>query len=381
MKKIIFIYGNLPAYRKDFFTNLSKSLEENGIEMKVFYGYVANKVVKQDDSNNYKTKKFETVKKNFKLLTFSKMVGLLEEIKAEKPDGIIFQFNQTNISQWKVLRYCKKNNIPYAIWGCNYTRADLNGGLAKVRERIYHYIYKNAKILIPYGTLYRDCFINLGIPKERIVVAQNTINVEAIVEKYKNIPAKEVTNRKLKVLYVGALAWQKKIESSIDALAEMIDANYDITFDIVGGGTELEKLKNHLSQKSEKAQANITLHGAKYGEELEHFFLDADVFLMPGTGGLGVNEAMAYELPIISTHGDETVYDLIDGNGYLLQNFGDKNEQMKYLKEFISLSQEEKNVMGKKSRSNILSRASLKNMVDSHHNAIKKLIDKGTTTD
>ena len=44
MKKIIFVYGNLPAYRKDFFTNLSKKLEENDIEMKVFYGYFTNKV-------------------------------------------------------------------------------------------------------------------------------------------------------------------------------------------------------------------------------------------------------------------------------------------------------------------------------------------------
>lgn len=376
MKKIIFIYGNLPAYRKDFFTNLSKTMEENNIEMKVFYGYVANKVVKQDDSNNYKTRKFETVKKNLKLLTISKMVGLPEAIEAEKPDGIIFQFNQTNISQWKVLRYCKRNNIPYAIWGCNYTRADLNGGLAKIREKIYHSIYKNAKVLIPYGTLYRDYFISLGIPKERIVVAQNTINVEAIIEKHKNIPAKDSTNRKLRVLYVGALAWQKKIESSIDAIAKLIDENYDITFDIVGGGTELEKLKNHLSQKSKTAQANIILHGAKYGEELESYFLNADVFLMPGTGGLGVNEAMAYELPIISTHGDETVYDLIDGNGYLLQNFGNAEEQITRIKEFISLSQEERNKMGKKSRELILSRASLKNMVNSHFNASKQLIDK-----
>lgn len=374
MKKIIFIYGNLPAYRKDFFTNLSEKLERNGIEMKVFYGYVANKVVKQDNSNKYKTKKFETIKKNLKLLTFSKMVGLLEDIKAEKPDGIIFQFNQTNISQWQVLRYCKKNNIPYAIWGCNYTRANLNGGLAKLREKIYRYIYKNAKTLIPYGTLYRDYFINLGIPKERIIVAQNTINVEAIVEKHKNILPKDSSNRKLRVLYVGALAWQKKIESSIDAVAKLIDENYNITFDIVGGGTELEKLKFHLSQKSEKAQADIILHGAKYGEELEYFFLNSDVFLMPGTGGLGVNEAMAYELPIISTHGDETVYDLIDGNGYLLKNFGDKDEQIKYLKKFISLSQEERNTMGQISRINIIKRASLENMVNCHLKACKQLI-------
>lgn len=375
MKKIIFVYGNLPAYRKDFFTNLSKKLEENDIEMKVFYGYVTNKVTKQDDSNNYKTMKFETKKMNLKLLTFSKMVGLLEQIKREKPDGIIFQYNQTNISQWQILKYCKQNNVPYAIWGCNYTRADLNGGLARLREKIYHYIYRNAKVLIPYGTLYRDYFLRLGIPKEKVIVAQNTINVEAIVEKYTVVPSKNFSNETLRILYVGALAWQKKIESAIDAVATLIDNGRDVVFNIVGGGSELEKLKGYLSKKTEDVKSRIILHGAKYGEELERFFLNSDVFLMPGTGGLGVNEAMAYKLPIISTHGDETVYDLIDNNGYLLKNFGDKEEQISCLENFLTLSDVERNAMGERSRSIILSKASLSNMVNKHVQACRLLIE------
>ena len=188
MKKIIFIYGNLPVYRNAFFTNLSKELGKKDIEMKVFYGFVTNKETKQDNGTGYKTQKFETVRKNFKLFTLSKMLGLLEQIKMEKPDAIIFQFNQSNISQWQVLRYCKKNNVPYAIWGCNYTRPDLNCILVKVRNFLYPYIYKGAKVLIPYGTLYREFLIKIGIPQERIIVAQNTIDVESIVDKYKNIP-------------------------------------------------------------------------------------------------------------------------------------------------------------------------------------------------
>lgn len=374
MKKVIFVYGNLPIYRRDFFTQLSEAMAAEDIEMKVFYGYVTNKATKQDDSNNYKTLKFETKKSNFKLLTLSKMVGLLEQIKKEKPDGIIFQFNQTNISQWQVLRYCKKNNIPYAIWGCNYTRADLNGTLAKIRERIYHYIYRHAKILIPYGTLYRDYFVKLGIPQDRIVVAQNTINVEAIVKKYKEVPSRSLPNETLRILYVGALAWQKKIESAIDAVAILIDKGEDIVFNIVGGGSELDRLRDYLSKKSQKVKSRIILHGAKYGEELESFFINSDVFLMPGTGGLGVNEAMAYKLPIISTNGDETVYDLIDGNGYLLKNFGDTEEQVRYLERFLALSADERQAMGERSRDIILSKASLKNMVNKHLEACKLLI-------
>ena len=31
MKKILYIYGNLPSYREEFFTQLSSRLEEEGI--------------------------------------------------------------------------------------------------------------------------------------------------------------------------------------------------------------------------------------------------------------------------------------------------------------------------------------------------------------
>ena len=97
---------------------------------------------------------------------------------------------------------------------------------------------------------------------------------------------------------------------------------------------------------------------------------------MPGTGGLGVNEAMAYQLPIISTHGDETVFDLIDGNGFFLHHFGDIQEEKEALKKFIELKPEEKMRMAKRSEELILQRASFENLVNKHAEACKLLISK-----
>ena len=374
MKKVLYIYGNLPSYREDFFTLLSSSLDKEGIEMKVLYGCIKNKQTRQADARLYKTQKLTTKIYNLKLLRFSRMNGLLKAIKKERPDAIVFQFNQTNLSEWDVLRYCKKKSIPYGIWGCNYTRNDLIKPLVIIRNIIYHLLYRNASILIPYGSMYKDFLINMGIEQDKIIVAQNTIDIETI-SLHAPIKTKESYNHSTtRILYVGALAPQKCIESSIDAVAQLIDEGLDIVYDIVGGGTLFDSLKNLCSQKSGKSKERIVLHGAKYGEDLKKFFCNADLFLMPGTGGLGVNEAMAYGLPIISTIGDETIFDLIDGNGFLMSNMGNKVEQIDCIRNFISLSAEEKLEMSKQSIKLIRERASLMNMVEKHLLACKKLV-------
>ena len=51
--------------------------------------------------------------------------------------------------------------------------------------------------------------------------------------------------------------------------------------------------------------------GAKHGEELKPYFEEADLFVLPGTGGLAVQEAMSYGLPIIVAQGDGTQDDLV----------------------------------------------------------------------
>lgn len=374
-EKIIYIYGNLPSYREEFFTQLSNALKAEGIELKVFYGYIVNKLTRQAEGRAYQTRKFETVQKDFKWLRFTQLAGLMEAVKDERPDGIIFQFNQTNLTQWRIRHWCLKNHIPYGIWGCNYTRADLKGFLVKMRNVIYNYIYRNASMCIPYGSLYHDFLVRSGVPEECVVTAQNTIDVESIVGREKENLPRGYHHATTHVLYVGALAPQKRIESSIEAVSQLIMEGADIQYDIVGGGAQLEQLKQLYAVLPEKAKAGIHLHGAKYNDELIPFFRHADVYLMPGTGGLGVNEAMAYGLPIISTIGDETVVDLIDGNGYLLHNMGNVEEQKTALRQFIRLSPEEKEAMSQQSLSIVLQRATLKNMVDKHVEAIKTMLN------
>jgi glycosyltransferase involved in cell wall biosynthesis len=84
---------------------------------------------------------------------------------------------------------------------------------------------------------------------------------------------------------------------------------------IVGDGPEREI----LSEMAKNVYPKADFPGKKQGLELEKCFLEADLFVLPGTGGLAVQEAMAYGLPVIVAEGDGTQADLVrSDNGWLI---------------------------------------------------------------
>jgi len=86
---------------------------------------------------------------------------------------------------------------------------------------------------------------------------------------------------------------------------------------IVGDGPEradLERLARDIYPSAEFV-------GARHGEQLKPYFMKADLFVLPGTGGLAVQEAMSYGLPVIVARGDGTQDDLVrPGNGWQIPN-------------------------------------------------------------
>jgi glycosyltransferase involved in cell wall biosynthesis len=71
--------------------------------------------------------------------------------------------------------------------------------------------------------------------------------------------------------------------------------------------------------------------GEVHGEGLEPYYQRADLFVLPGTGGLAVQEAMAHGLPVIVSEGDGTQEDLVSNeNGWLIPP-GDGNALLKAL--------------------------------------------------
>ncbi len=120
------------------------------------------------------------------------------------------------------------------------------------------------------------------------------------------------------VLFVGRLQGRKRIDSLLQACAAL-GKDIQPRLVIVGDGPE----RSSLESLAKNIYPSAEFPGARHGAELAPYFSSADLFVLPGTGGLAVQEAMSYGLPVIMGQGDGTNDDLVRrSNGWQLSGAG-----------------------------------------------------------
>jgi glycosyltransferase involved in cell wall biosynthesis len=126
-----------------------------------------------------------------------------------------------------------------------------------------------------------------------------------------------------------------------------------------------------LKQYVEKQNVPDVYFVGKVVEGVEAYFAAGDIFVMPGTGGLALNQAMALGLPVIATVADGTQHDLIvqGENGYIVPV--DDVKALADSIEDVLASPARRNNMGQRSLEIIKERATLQNMVGQYSKAIR----------
>jgi len=375
--EVVILHSTLPAYRKDFFESLNTQLGKREIDLTVIHGTsFFNKSIKFDENPGYNAIALRTIQ--FKFLGFDIVFwrGLLNRIRRIKPEIVIVHPGPGNISVWFVHLYCYLHKIKIGLWGAGYVRPELIGIKRKIRGKVKGLLGRRASFILTYGTKCKNDLVRSGFDESRIFVAQNTINVEKILNL--EVPEKldgegDIT----KFLFVGALIPEKNLDLAIKAIALLVREKHDIVFNIIGKGDIIDDLK--LLVDKEGMGNNIFILGPKYDSELTSCFFNADIFLLPGTGGLAINEAMAYGLPVIATLGDGTIADLLyEGqNGYYLNDHPSVEEIYDVCKKTLALSYTQLSEMGVLSKKIIIEKATLKNMVTSFETAILKELTVG----
>ena len=123
------------------------------------------------------------------------------------------------------------------------------------------------------------------------------------------------------LIYVGRLQARKKLDNLIRACSHLPDDIQPVIW-IVGDGPE----QNILEDLSKDIYSKVEFKGRRTGKDLSDLFEAADLFVLPGTGGLAVQEAMSYALPVIVAEGDGTQNDLVSpDNGWLVPSNDEKS--------------------------------------------------------
>jgi glycosyltransferase involved in cell wall biosynthesis len=155
-------------------------------------------------------------------------------------------------------------------------------------------VLRRAKKIIVFSEeqslLIRDKY---NLKNEQIVIIPNGVADKFFYEK--EMP---VQRSLMRILYVGRLSPQKRIDRMIEAVSFL---DFPAQIIIVGDGQDRKMLEQIVKKL---ALNNITFLGKKFGDELISCYRQADVFLIPSEKEgmpLSVLEAMASGLPIVGS--------------------------------------------------------------------------------
>jgi glycosyltransferase involved in cell wall biosynthesis len=234
--------------------------------------------------------------------------GMLDWLEGTKPDALILEANPRYLASPAAARWGHRRGCHVLGWGLGSPPL---GPLAGIRRNARLRFLQRFDALIAYSARGAEQYAGLGYPRERIFVAPNAATPPP---KDPAPPRPDRFDGQPIVLYVGRLQARKRLDLLIRACAAL-PADLRPRLRLVGDGPErpsLESLAAELHPATE-------FTGAQFGADLGANFAAADLFVLPGTGGLAVQEAMSYGLPVMVAQGDGTQDDLVrSSNGWLL---------------------------------------------------------------
>jgi len=317
MKRALFITDRVMHYQKETFQALEQQLASQGIELWLLSGQDARRtvgrvgikenVVANEDKFSFREYRIGTY-------TFRRYLDVLEKIRVIRPDIVLNAAHSGNVSHWQISAIKHRQEFKLVSWLCGY---EFHPGRLKdflLGRFIPRYDYHLA-----YHSNARDYAMSHGARADQVTVMHNTINEEKIAtlpkaEARALVVGKhpEIGDRKI-ILFVGAVLAEKRIEVILQALDRM--QRKDAVLVLVGDGEHLPVIRQLCA-----GRGDVVLTGSIV-EGVGPYFDAAELYVLPGTGGLGINEAMAHRLPIVSGFADGSADDLVvDGdNGFRLR--------------------------------------------------------------
>ncbi len=127
-----------------------------------------------------------------------------------------------------------------------YELAEKNKFAFEIAQKIERYMWKKLDGIIPISEAMKEYLINIGIPRDKLVVVEESINIEKIVTNNKNLldSEKDSESKKFEILFHGALVSVKGVDTLLKAFKIFSENKNDVGLIIAGGGPEEENLKS-----------------------------------------------------------------------------------------------------------------------------------------
>ena len=304
--KLALLQRVLPTYRAPFFDMLAEACE-GGLSLCAGKPRASEAIetTKELKSANLTQARNIHLMRGALYLCFQ--AGLPGWLAAQNPDALIVEANPRYLSTPAAVRWMKERGRPVIGWGLG--SPPLTGAQADMRRSTRLGFVRRFDALLTYSQRGASEYKELGYPADRIFVAANAVAPRPQHTIHERPP---FFKERATLLFVGRLQRRKRLDLLLLACASL-PAEIQPRLVIVGDGPERSELEGLAKEVYPSAKFTGTHHGV----DLAPFFAEADLFVLPGTGGLAVQEAMSHALPVIVAEGDGTQDDLVrPGNGW-----------------------------------------------------------------
>jgi|BioPla2DNA2_1021312.scaffolds.fasta_scaffold00302_28 glycosyltransferase involved in cell wall biosynthesis len=191
-----------------------------------------------------------------------------------------------------------------------------------VLARIRRYCYRRADGALAYATVGKEIMPTYGIAADKVFVTYNANDTDELFAIKQRLteagtPQKRNPHR---VIHVGRLVKWKRVDLLMETFAKVLPRFPEAELVIIGDGPELEPLKQQAAALNLTGKVLFT--GAIYDyAQIASYLTSSAVYTLAGMGGLSINDAMTFGLPVICSVCDGTERDLvIDGeNGFFFK--------------------------------------------------------------
>lgn len=335
MSKVFILQEQLPAFRLPFYERVGRA-----VDLTILHSTPTRlknrKPVKVPEGSSYSVRQVPNIQLGGGRVTLHP--EMLAAIRREKPDVVVLEARLGFLTT-ALTALLPRGDLRIAWWLSGYEgSSERVNNMKRVLRRT---LLTRGDGFICYGTSARRHLEMLGI-RENVHIAFNSLDSDEIRRHRAallddpNWPARRSELRRgadFQLLYTGRVEHSKRVPDLIEGLARLRRNLPELRFRFVcvGGGEDLSSIVELAAARGLADVVEFT--GPVYEEEkLAEHFLASDVFVLPGTGGLAINQAISYGLPVVVTRADgteeDTVLDGVNGLYFERSNPADLADQV-----------------------------------------------------
>jgi glycosyltransferase involved in cell wall biosynthesis len=333
--KVLFFQPYLAAWRIEFLDRFIKEFEGDVVVVDGGHSELVDIKSVSSNQTGFGFRKLRSANRIFSTLRFPYPVyfspGLFGLLRREKPDVVVTEGEINIINNLSVVLYARLYKKHYLWWSLGKVRTRKVGILPRLLRPLVAGMLNGAKFIVARNSLAKTYYTStMSIDESRIIVAPNSMDEDKargdvdpdLLERLREGKTGPV------LLYVGAMTSAKRPLDLIEAVRIL---------DTRAGGGEGSELW-YVGDGPERDKARTAAEAAGISERVKFFgrvtdgvgsyFSAADVVVVPGLGGLVINHAMIFGIPVVSRTADGTELDLIEDGATGQLATDDSNETL-----------------------------------------------------